>query len=1250
MKKRLLLFVGLLFSTFLFAQEDYKDVVELLLQNKRAESRKLFDKKFSKKKDSSVDLLFLDAIIDEESGRLAYDETLLRKIENLPNSGYYIDPYINDNFVAGDIQSEEYDDLTFKKVDFLASSPVFKDKNIVKYRKGYLDQVRYRMKESLESYSKLNTITDWQFCGVFENMNGSGLDIEYEPESKPVSKEMFNANSNGYLNWYDLKSKFVEGYQFFLNEKDYGEGIIYAQTFVEVPETKTYLMQFGLSSSMKIFIDDTEVISKYETGKTNLDAFNYELELTKGIHRLLIKLELSTETDYFSCSLKNTDYSVAKELKFYNSYQVYPKYSFNLNSVVEKNLDFEHYFIEKVKSQPNNALFKIFLYKAYMANRKKDKALEAIENLAKLYPKSSMLLKYLAEYYSADENYQKVQELHKNIENNDKSYYYSILLKIRDKSWTRNSQISEIEKYWDLAKELPESQYDVLFDFLIKSRKSDIDGMLAKIEEVVRKTHNSSKNKTLLASLYVKLKNDVTKAQTILEDVIEERQYSEAIFALYEIYYDSNKIDKANELILDLIKNNPNVNLFRDIYIDVLIDQNKYDEALKLIDTNLEYFPYSYSNMERKGTVYSYLNDKKKAVEYYEKALSHYSSNSSLRKKLYDLTNKVDEIQKVEVVNIYDYIKKHRGTQLTGNYGVVMLLDEFIVNVLSEGGLKTKARYIYEIISENGIEELKEYSLNYYSVNLIKNEVVKKNGTIVPAEKGDGTLVFSNLEVGDVIYIEYDYNKNSYGRFYKDFNSNFTVKSSYPIEKFYYTIIHPKDMKVNTFFKNGTTEFKESKIENKIVKQWYGEKVEGLALLDPFSPDYEDLTQEIYTGTIDSWEIIANWYSDLVKKNIKWDRITQQTFDEIFSKGFEHLSETERASKIYEYIEKNITYSFLDFRQSGYVPQKPSKTLETKLGDCKDLSALFVTLAKKANVKSNLVLVLTNDYGLKTLPLPTTAFNHCIVKANLDGKEYFLELTDKYLPFKALPRSLYKANALVVNLDNSKNIGAQLTSIPFTNALTNVKHSKTVINVTDDSKKITMEYTAKGDIKSYYNELFSTATTEEVRVKEIENECYAALNKTIKNLNYKFEPIDFYSDDINFSYSFNIEEKLQKIGDLRMIQIPFYEKVYTKNIVAKETRNYPIDYAAYENTNHYLSEIVINVDENFKFLEVPENKELKFKDHLYKIVFELVKPNQLKIVRDVKLSWSDISPEEYLKFKEYASQILEIEGSFIGFK
>ncbi|MES2748041.1 MAG: transglutaminase domain-containing protein [Bacteroidota bacterium] len=532
----------------------------------------------------------------------------------------------------------------------------------------------------------------------------------------------------------------------------------------------------------------------------------------------------------------------------------------------------------------------------------------------------------------------------------------------------------------------------------------------------------------------------------------------------------------------------------------------------------------------------------------------------------------------------------------------------------------------------------------------MKSEIVRADGSITPAEEGSGTLVFSDLKVGDVIYIEYeDFDINT-GRFYKDFNLSCYFNSNYPAVEAIFCLIHPSDTQYLSAFKNGEVPSTTKKVNNKTCTIWKKSNVPALPLNENFSFAYSDLNNSIKVSTIKSWKEISNWYADLVKKNLELDKITKNTFQQIFPSGVSSLSENQIAEKIYAYIEDNITYSSLDFRQSGYVPQKPSKTITTKLGDCKDVSTLFVALSKFAGLKSNLVLVSTNDNGFKNMPLPAVDFNHCIVKVTLDKKDYFLELTDKYLPFKALPRSLYKANALVISFDKAENENAKLISINFDNAINSKVETKTVVEISDNAKKFVNQNTLFGSVKSYYSELFSSATSEDVRKKSLEDLYNSRLSKNISLQSSKLLTNVNYDDKISFQTEFIINERIQAVGNLKITELPFLDRVITRDIISAETRNYDINYIDYEDTNEYNNETVLKVEEGKKFTEIPESKILKYKNYEYSIKFELEKPNLLKINRAVKTSWDTIPVADYADFKKFVEEVIAVEEQIVGFK
>ena len=129
-----------------------------------------------------------------------------------------------------------------------------------------------------------------------------------------------------------------------------------------------------------------------------------------------------------------------------------------------------------------------------------------------------------------------------------------------------------------------------------------------------------------------------------------------------------------------------------------------------------------------------------------------------------------------------------------------------------------------------------------------------------------------------------------------------------------------------------------------------------------------------------------------------------------------------------------------------------------------------------------------------------------------------------------------------------------------------------------------------------------------------------------------------------------LTQKLKSVGNLKITEIPFVDKVYTRDIIGQETRNYDIKYITYENCNEYHSVVVLNIPEGKKFTEVPENKTFTFKKHSYDIAFELVAPNSLKITRIVKTPWDDITTTEYTEYKNFVEEVLAVEEQVVGFK
>ncbi|WP_294210845.1 DUF3857 domain-containing protein [uncultured Chryseobacterium sp.] len=1238
-------------SVSAFAQsKEQSRTWELLLSNKREEARTYYDKNLKGSKTKDFENLFLDAMIDEEMGQMTFDDTFIRSFADLNLEDSYLYPLFKNAVLLSDYETAGLDDNSYKKIDFLAQHPVYGNNLSVIEFKATLDRLRNNAKGAEEYLAKIRRIDQWQFAGVFENLNGSGLYNEYEPETHANNDRLFNANSFGKVGWYNRKFPSNDGFEPFVNEREYGRGIMYAQTFVENPTERKIMFEVDTNAEFRLFLNDTEILSSNTDGYSNLGAHLVEVNLPKGMNRLLLKFDVKADKNAFMVVPLDPNFQGISDLKYFATYKEYQKSSPAQLQAKELPLKFERLLKEKTAQNPDSFFYKYLLASGYLNNHQNEQGKEIIDQMLKSHPKSSMVQGLLSAYYTNIDDSEKINEVFKNIEINDSEYFYVPLLKMADSEKFQNMSIQELEKYRDILKKTKARPMASFFDMTIAMRNRDMAQAKIHIAELKKSVANNEKFFSIFTLLEDMDKKDQSSTIKKFEEVYAVKSSPEVMNYLFSLYQKANRVEDQKKILRRYIELYPAINTFRNQYMELLEGEVQNPEYGTELENALGNFPYSYSLLAAKADYLAKMNKKAEAVQFAKLSLSHNTQNEQMHKLIRDLDQTQDEIDKVGIRDLYKVVKDRRNNAAKGKKGVTTLIDEYIVNVYPEGGFKKRSTYAYEITSENGIEELKEYAINYDD-DIIKAEIVKDNGSIIPGEKSEDQIVFTNLAVGDVILIQKESLERNSGRFYKDFNLSSYFNSEYPVVESIFTVITPENLTYQV--KSNTREVPSTKktIGGKLYQTWKLDHLDEIDLDEYFGPSFYDATISVTANSINTWQEIANWYADLTRKSLVTDKLVEKAFKEIFPAGSSGMSDTEKAEKIYNYIEKNITYSSVDFRQSGYIPQKPSKTLSTKLGDCKDLSALFVILGNQAGLQSNLVLVQTNDNSVQRLLLPNLNFNHCIVRAHLDGKETFLEMTNKFLPFNSVVRANYRAKGLVIQTDKNAAGSAGLIEIPADNNLKPVMKTVSEVNVNGDQQNFMTRQYLTAESKSFYNDFFQDSQTEDSRKKSIEEEYGSLLDKVISVKTVKLlEGKDLTAKPLAYEVDFSINDKPQSVGSLKIMKIPFITKPFTKEVVATENRKTDIQYTKYEKQNQYTEEIYLNIPDAMKFIEIPENKTLAYKDFTYSVHYELQKNNRLKITRTADTPWDNIKAGQYPEFKKFVEEAINAENQILGYK
>ncbi|HMK24951.1 MAG TPA: transglutaminase domain-containing protein [Chitinophagaceae bacterium] len=141
---------------------------------------------------------------------------------------------------------------------------------------------------------------------------------------------------------------------------------------------------------------------------------------------------------------------------------------------------------------------------------------------------------------------------------------------------------------------------------------------------------------------------------------------------------------------------------------------------------------------------------------------------------------------------------------------------------------------------------------------------------------------------------------------------------------------------------------------------------------------------------------LYSWYQYLYKK-------VENKPDEMKAKVTELISgkknDIEKVKAIFYWVQDNIRYIAFEDGLAGFIPASAQEVYKTKYGDCKGMANLMTEMLKLAGLEAYMTWIGTRhlpyDYSLPSLCVD----NHCISTVIIGGKEYYLDGTEKFIPF-----------------------------------------------------------------------------------------------------------------------------------------------------------------------------------------------------------------------------------------------------------
>lgn len=387
-----------------------------------------------------------------------------------------------------------------------------------------------------------------------------------------------------------------------------------------------------------------------------------------------------------------------------------------------------------------------------------------------------------------------------------------------------------------------------------------------------------------------------------------------------------------------------------------------------------------------------------------------------------------------------------------------------------------------------------------------------------------------------------------------------------------------------------------------------------------------------YRGVVDDYT--TTWSK--ADKSLKFYFFNNQTSKKSFFK--KNLPENilfipddlEKAKKVYQFIQNHFTWNKQNWSNKD---NKVKKAFQEKVGAVGEINLSLYNSLKAANLDANLVVLSTRAHGIPTKLFPVIYdFNYVIVKTVINGKEYFLDATSKYLPFGQVPIRTLNGEARVIDFKKKSY---------WTTLKSKVKSAKKITT----KLKLNEEGIFSGNLMIAKTGYFAANQREILALKSEENYLES----------FEEDHIDLSVEDYNVKNQNELDKSLIQIFKINVemnedlgnkIRInPFLFDRITENPFKLKERNYPVDYAYTRRHNYYLN---LEIPENYNIVKVPENKAISLPNKGGSFILKVVKKgNVLSLYVRLNILKKVYSTEEYYALKEFYKQIIISENQYL---
>lgn len=347
-------------------------------------------------------------------------------------------------------------------------------------------------------------------------------------------------------------------------------------------------------------------------------------------------------------------------------------------------------------------------------------------------------------------------------------------------------------------------------------------------------------------------------------------------------------------------------------------------------------------------------------------------------------------------------------------------------------------------------------------------------------------------------------------------------------------------------------------------------------------------------------------------------------------------NDLDKIKAIYYWVQDNIRYIAYEDGYSGYIPASVQDVASKKYGDCKGMANLLTELLNLAGYQAHFTWIGTRQLPYKQSMPALCVNNHAITVLNFQGKEYFLDATEKYVAFGENAFRIQGKEALIAKGDKY-----DVKEVPLTTGKEHKVSTRADLTLSNETLSGKVKVVLTGNERTDFHQAYQSLPLN--LQEEFLNNYLEFGNSNVQAANIKTSDLKDRELPVTIEGDVDLTNYVNSISGDKYISIDFFPKTLERYMPdEKRVNGYDFDYVL-----SYDDNISLTLPPDKIFVDIPGKLDMTYSGYEFKGEYT-VSGNTITLKKSLTIKNSVIKVTDFENWKKFLEAIKEFNKYFLS--